>query len=408
MRETELAVIHWPQLTLTRSVGAVPMFRKHFEGHKAAEHGDGSDGAAGQLGAERVLTQIRIETLGVISRKRGFGFAERKVSINAAAGRVAYAEFSKGVYVYDVADLDGSERPLLVDSTGLSDGMNFSPSGRYLALPRSTAATVVTPAYNVNGVICDLETGKSHILLSGRNAGLAGSHGAYGIVIDATDSLVAVADLADGLHVRRLKDWGDPSVPVLQVLQKWGSGALAWSADGKTLYHQGGKQERQGYVQKVGVLRCTSPSELSFEVTGSMVIPAKKPLRGFGLRGLAVADEAGLLAVGGDKGADAIHVFDLATSTEVCHGVTPNAATPFLRFSGPGDHLLSVSTDNILRLWSVASGPEGRTMQLEGTQQFFGKIVAVDARPGSEFDILMVAVVKGAAEVYRVSLPIAN
>lgn len=385
------------------------MFRKHSEGHKAAEPGDGSDGAADQLGAERVLTQIRIETLGVIPRKKGFGVGPPMVSINAAAGRVAYAEFSKGVYVYDVADLDGSERRLEVDSTGLSGGMNFSPSGRYLTLPRSTAAVMGgTPAYRVNGVICDLETGKSQTLLSGRNAGLAGSHGAYGIVIDATDSLVAVADLDDRLHVRRLKDWGDPSVPVLQVLQKWYSGALAWSADGKTLYHQGAHAERQGYVQKVGVLRCTSPSELSFEVTGSMVVPAKKPLRGFGLRGLAVADEAGLLAVGGDKGADAIHVFDLATSTEVCHGVTPHAATPFLRFSGQGDHLLSVSTDNILRLWSVASGPEGRTMQLEGTQQFFGKIVAVDARPGSEFDILMVAVVNGAAEVYRVSLPMAS
>jgi hypothetical protein len=34
-------------------------------------------------------------------------------------------------------------------------------------------------------------------------------------------------------------------------------------------------------------------------------------------------------------------------------------------------------------------------MQLEGAQQSLGKIVAVDARPGSEFDILMVAVVKG-------------
>lgn len=286
--------------------------------------------------------------------------------------------------------------------------MIFSPSGRYLALPRFTAATMETPAYKVNGVICDLETGKFHTLLSGRITGLAGSHGAYGIVIDETDSLVAVADLEDCLHVRRLKDWGDPSVPVVRVIQKWGSGALAWSADGKTLYHAGWRWEKQGSGEKVGVLRCTSPSELSFEVAGSMVIPSKKPLRGFGLRGLAVADEAGLLAVGGDKGAGAIHVFDLATSTEVCQGVTPNAATPFLRFSCQGDYLLSVSTDDTLRLWNVASGPEGRTMQLEGAQQFFGKIVAVDARPGSEFDILMVAVVKGAAEVYRVSLPIAS
>ena len=83
----------------------------------------------------------------MIPRKKGFGFGPPMVSINAAAGRVAYAEFSKGVYVYDAADLDGSERRLEVDSTGLSGGMNFSPSGRYLALPRSTAATPGTPAY---------------------------------------------------------------------------------------------------------------------------------------------------------------------------------------------------------------------------------------------------------------------
>lgn len=384
------------------------MFRKHSGGQKAAEHGDASGGVAGRQGVQPVLSHVRIEPLGVIPRKKGFGVGPPMVSISAAAGRVAYAESSKGVYVYDVSDLDGSERRLDVDSTGLSGGMTFSPSGRYLALPRSVAATMTTPAYRVNGVICDLETGESQTLLSGRNAGLAGSHGAYGIVIDATDSLVAVADLDQGVHVRRLEDWGDPSVPVLQVLQKWDCQALAWSADGKTLYHQGGQFERQGYVRRVGALRCTSPSELSFEAVESMVIPAKKPLRGFGLRGLAVADEAGLVAVGGDKGADAIHVFDLATSTEVCHGATPNAASPFLRFSGPGDRLLSVSTDDILRVWRVAGGPEGRTMQLEGTQQFFGKIVAVDARPGSEFDVLMVAVVQGAAEVYQVSLPIAG
>lgn len=386
------------------------MFRKHVTGQTAVEHGEASNVAGGQPGVPRVLPQIHIETLGVIPRKGGFGLGSPYVSISAATGRVAVSHVgSTGVYDYNVSDLSSSERRLDVDPTGLSGGMAFSPSGRYLALPKATAAVMGgTPAYRVNGVICDLETGNCRGLLSGSISGLAGSHGAYGIIIDPTDSLVAVADQDEGLHVRRLKDWGDTSVPVLRVLEKWGSGALAWSADGQTLYHAGWHWEKRGSVEKVGVLRCTSPSELSFEVGQSMVLPTKKPLRGFGLRGLAVADEAGLLAVGGDKGADAIHVFDLATSTEVCQGVTPKAATPFLRFSSHGDYLLSVSTDNTLRLWHIASGPAGRTMLLEGAQQLVGKIVAVDARPGSEFDILMVAKVNGPAEVYRVSLPIAS
>jgi WD40 repeat protein len=391
---------------MTDEVRVVPLFRKHA-GQTAVEHEADSNEAGGRPAAQQALSRLRIETLGVIPRRGRMGFAAPLMSVSAATGRVAYAE-SKGVFTYDVSDLNGSERQLDVDPGGLVGGMTFSQSGRYLALPRATAATMATPAYGVNGVICDLDTGNCRTLLSGRHATLAGSHGAFGIVIDPTDSLVAVADLDDCLHVRRLDDWGDNAVPVLRVLEKWGSIGLAWSADGQTLYHAGSRWEKLGPVRKLGRLRCTSPSELSFESAQPIELPAKKPLRGFGMLGLAAADGAGLVAVGGDKGADAIHVFELATSTEVCRGVTPKAATPYLLFSGDGTYLLSVSTDNTLRLWHIVTGPDGRTLQLEGAQQFVGEVVAVDAMPGSGFDMLVVAMVNGAAGIYRVSLPIAG